>query len=383
MNGSMTHLVRPVFILFYISLFSIAKQVRAQEIHFNIQKIPFSYRGSYFVVSDIDSLPSWAIKEPAKGIFIRNVSRRNWYEKMIQVEVMDGDELLQSEVIATPEKLTLQTPKGSVEFCYENASILRIRAHGIKLRLSDRGSSFIISMNDHQLRMMNGPNGFLWMMTALKGTVISSGDTTDKIRTNELDHFQMNISPDANDTIEVALEEFLSEWSPKAYSWSFDACVEKSKAIFQRWLSAFPAVDKRYKQAQDLAAYQDWSALVAPREVMTTEGMLMSKNWMNEIWSWDHCFNAIALCKSHPDIAWEQMMCIFRHQNKIGSLPDSYDDERELWGIVKTPIHGWALKQMMAAGIVNKKRMEEVYPKLSAWTNFWFRYRDPDGNGLP
>ena len=379
----MTYYMRHVFVLWLVMLFLTAENACAQNIHFNIQKIPFSYRGSYVVVSCIDSLPSWAIKEPAKGIFIRNVSRRNWYEKMIQVEVPDGDQLLQPEVIATPEKLTLQTPKGSVEFCYENASILRIRAHGVRLRLSPRGSSFVIPMNDHHVRMMNGPNGFLWMITALKGNETSSGDTANAIRPNELDHFQMNFSPDANGNIEVALEELLSEWSPKIYSSSFEACVEKSKATFQHWLSRFPVVDERYKQAQELAAYQDWSALVAPREVMTTEGMLMSKNWMNEIWSWDHCFNAVALCKSHPDVAWEQMMCVFRHQNKIGSLPDSYDDERELWGIVKNPIHGWALKQMMAAGRVNKKQMEEIYPKLSAWTDFWFQYRDPDGNGLP
>jgi len=369
-------------LLFIVSLASI-KNVSAQQINFDIQKIPFSYRGSYFVISKIDSLPSWSIKEPAKGIFIRNISHRNWFEKMIKVEILNGNQVQEPEIIATPATLILKTLKGNVEFCFENENVLRIKAQGVRLRLSPRQSSFIIPINKQQLRMMDGPNGFLWMVTSLKGNLISSGDTTNKIRPNDLTNFTMDFYPNSMGTIEAAVEECFSEWSPKPYSSSFEFCVEKSKKTFQDWLTSFPGVTEPYKKAQQIAAYQDWSALVAPRGVMTTEGMLMSKNWMNEIWSWDHCFNAIALSKSHPDIAWEQMMCIFRHQSNIGSLPDSYDDERELWGILKTPIHGWALKQMMAAGIVNVKRMKEIYPKLSAWTNFWFKYRDPDGNRIP
>ena len=36
--------------------------------------------------------------------------------------------------------------------------------------------------------------------------------------------------------------------------------------------------------------------------------MYMSKNWMTNIWSWDNCFNAMALVRHQPELAWDQFM---------------------------------------------------------------------------
>ena len=32
----------------------------------------------------------------------------------------------------------------------------------------------------------------------------------------------------------------------------------------------------------------------------------MSKHWMDKVWSWDHCFNALALAAGQPELAWDQ-----------------------------------------------------------------------------
>ena len=43
--------------------------------------------------------------------------------------------------------------------------------------------------------------------------------------------------------------------------------------------------------------------------------MYMSKNWMTNVWSWDHCFNAMALCRDHPSLAWDQWMIMADFQD--------------------------------------------------------------------
>jgi glycogen debranching enzyme len=108
----------------------------------------------------------------------------------------------------------------------------------------------------------------------------------------------------------------------------------------------------------------------------------MSKNWMHAVWSWDHCFNALGLAGSHPDLAWDQFMLPFDLQTGQGTLPDLFHDNGWLLGFVKPPIHGWALSKLIAAGLVTDTRLEEIYPKLESWTRWWLHYRDDDGDGL-
>jgi glycogen debranching enzyme len=124
--------------------------------------------------------------------------------------------------------------------------------------------------------------------------------------------------------------------------------------------------------------------MVAPLGQIKREVMYMSKNWMNMIWSWDHCFNAMAMAPVDKEVSWNQLMCIFDHQSEIGSLPDGFDDQKEYWGILKTPIHGWALKYMLEHNTwITTEQLNEIYGPLSRWTDFWFTHRDYDGNGIP
>jgi len=112
--------------------------------------------------------------------------------------------------------------------------------------------------------------------------------------------------------------------------------------------------------------------------------MLMSKNWMTQIWSWDHTFNAISLSYHNPDLAWDQLMVIFDHQDRHGALPDSIHDGGMVWNFCKPPTHGWTLQKMMRnPALLTDKRLREIYPKLCLATQWWLTHRDYDGDGLP
>jgi glycogen debranching enzyme len=111
----------------------------------------------------------------------------------------------------------------------------------------------------------------------------------------------------------------------------------------------------------------------------------MSKHWMDKVWSWDHCFNAIALAAGQPRMALDQFLLPFDHQSDSGALPDSVCQWGVLTNFVKPPIHGWALRQLRSrlAEDLDRDTLTDIYVKLSAWSRFWLDHRRPPGQALP
>lgn len=162
------------------------------------------------------------------------------------------------------------------------------------------------------------------------------------------------------------------------------ALAKAHSAACTAFTAALPPSPVRLRAARDLAGLVLWTSLVAPSGHLGREGMLMSKNWMVNIWSWDHCFNAIALAPGHPDLAWDQWVVLFDHQHPSGALPDSLNDRDLVLNFTKPPVHGWALREMLAAGWkLSPARAKQAIRHLEAWTDWWFAHRDDDHDGLP
>jgi glycogen debranching enzyme len=113
--------------------------------------------------------------------------------------------------------------------------------------------------------------------------------------------------------------------------------------------------------------------------------VLMSKHWMDKVWSWDHCFNALALAEGRPALAWDQFQLPFDHQDQAGALPDSVTHSEILYNYVKPPIHGWALNHLRARMPEPLPRAElaAAYRRLERWTRFWLDTRRAPGSALP
>ena len=109
----------------------------------------------------------------------------------------------------------------------------------------------------------------------------------------------------------------------------------------------------------------------------------MSKNWMTNIWSWDHCFVALALEQSLPDLAFEQMQAIFEAQDITGRLPDYINDRYAYWAFTKPPVHGWTFARLrqMRPDAFGPDRMEQVVRWLENQAGFWLS--GPALGGLP
>jgi putative isomerase len=189
---------------------------------------------------------------------------------------------------------------------------------------------------------------------------------------------------DESGNCEFAVETFLSEWTPKNYTISYDDCLNNLKKDFNNWMKAFNQFPDKYASMANTSAYLFWANIVGPESLLTRESIYMSKNWMCNIWSWDHCFNSLVLAGYYPQLAWDQMMVVFNNQNELGALPDMINESRTNWGFLKVPIHGLIIRKMMEKeGAIDIKKLLEIYEPLKKWTNFWFLYRDDDKNGIP
>ena len=180
----------------------------------------------------------------------------------------------------------------------------------------------------------------------------------------------------------AVIEEVPVEWVHKEYHLDYDACQNKTQESFDNFFSSMPKIPEEYKETAKLAAYINWTSIVKKYGLLTRDAMYMSKNWMNRVWSWDHCFNAMALSHGYPEEAWNQFMLIFDYQDKTGLIPDSVNDSSVEYSFSKPPIHGWAFSKMMELMNFTEEQFKKAYNKLSKWTSWWFEYRDNDNDGI-
>lgn len=362
-----------------IITFMATQALGQEQLSIDTRITPFSYRGSYMCFTQFNG------RANAPGtLTLLQISRRSSRIDYFKVEAIKDGKVVETTISATPEQLTLKHPDGQINICYESANIIRFQAKGIGLRLSIADDFFFLPITKDQFRYMSAKNSQRFVLTRLQGkTTLNKIEKKDKKHKAVYGKLQYDLVPEGNRSAEMVIEEYLTEWPPKTYDKAFEDCVSERRAEFGQWVAQRPKSPKEYDSTTQLAMYVNWSCLVKPRGWIKREGMLMSKTWMNGIWSWDHCFNAIATAPVDPQLAWDQLMVVFDNQMSNGVLPDGTFENDLGLGHVKPPIHGWTIRQMMQIeGAVSTEMLREVYPKLVQWTYFWFNFRDDNRDGI-
>lgn len=336
----------------------------------------FSCRGSYLSFTCYRGRDN----KPGDLILMSITHRPQRIDLFSFVALKEGREV-SSTITATPSMLTILTADGEARICFQDPDVFRIQLRNIGLRMKPPQECRLMQVAKNVWRYQAEWTERL-LITSLAGNFISSPAVADKPQ-NLFSSVTFDILPDKNGNGELALEYYLSQSVIKTVFKPFDDCVKDKTMQFNKWLATMPDVADSYKPTLARAAYTNWSSLVYPRENFSREGMLMSKMWMNAIWSWDHCFNAMTLGYSNPQLAFDQLMVVFDKQNKIGALPDDTYEYKSGWGYLKPPIHGWTLRCMMEKSkSITPAMMAEIYQPLVNWTNFYFNYRDDNRNGL-
>lgn len=345
---------------------------------FDLSSVPFSRYGSYMAFSQLAQTGD----QPG-GVYLRSVHGDALRREVCRLEVLHGSAPVPYTVQAEPACLRLKAEAGAVEICLPEANVLRLRGRRVGLRLSflPGNYSFAMPAAGKRWQINSFAHRLSCMLSPLAGQVEVDapwiGDHAEKV--------QISLLPDPDSGVmDCALQEIHSTWVERDYPQPFDACLELVQSEFQDWLEKSPSVPPEYAQTNELAAYVNWCSVVAPLGHLKRPAMFMSKNWMTNVWSWDHCFNAMALVYKQPALAWDQFMVMFDCQDEHGALPDSVNDKAVVWNFCKPPIHGWALKRMLERTVfITPERLQEIYRPLSRWTAWWLNSRDYDRDGIP
>jgi putative isomerase len=351
------------------------------QISLDIAKVPFSRYGSNLVFSEITegNLARLGGTGAVPGVYLRSVLGDQ--HPVFRVELLDGDTPVPFHLEANPSVLRLQATKGRIEICIAQSDQVSFRGQGVSLRLiGEEGALAVPEQADHWEVNSELPIE-KYMLWAIRGHLQMDAPWTGTSNV----HVVATFSPEQEShRVSGEIDTYLSVWTPHQPSEDFDESVKKVEAEYLRWLKKMPAVPIAFGRGAELAAYVDWTSVVKPDGFLDRPAMLMSKNWMASVWSWDHCFNAMALSFKDPELAWQQYMLPFDNQQPTGALPDMINRSSKELNFTKPPIHGWALAWMMQHGGYNDRpHLAQIYKPLSRWTNWFFEYRDSNRDGLP
>jgi hypothetical protein len=158
-------------------------------------------------------------------------------------------------------------------------------------------------------------------------------------------------------------------------------------AVEQEWsafLSKLPPVPPDRRAEAEAAWHVLWCSFVRAEGNLAYDTMFVNKDFMTAVWSWDHCFHALGIARGDFKAGVEQFLLPFTRQDETGKMPDLWKaPDIEFWGITKPPTHGWCLLKLMDIGEIDRATLKWIYPRLVKWTEYWFRERDDDNDGIP
>ena len=343
-------------------------------------QIPWSRSGSYL---SINHLWDWAVSpEKPVGWYLRSVRRAT---EVFRVAALREGQELALTARATPGRLTFAAEGGgTIEFCFADENTLRVRARGCALGLDalmgHYGQAYTVGADCH---LLTGPDSEHFLCRPLRGRLVSDLEWVHTPWNDEVRHVGLRLDGDGGGEAEMLIHGRPRLAALPALPGTFDADADRGDAEFDRFLAAFPPVAPEWAETAARAALCLWVSTVAPEGLLRSPAVLMSKNWMTSVWSWDHCFVALGLARAHPDLAWRQFLLPFEFQDESGLLPDCVNTRQTSWLCTKSPVHGWALRRLLQTGAFGEDHCEEAYGPLSRWAEYWLRERDLDGGGLP
>ena len=350
---------------------------------FSVHDIPFSTYGSWFDISPV-------VAENTYAEDLHLVSHQNGMHAVLRLLPLNPatGERTETRVEAIPGLLGWRSESGQVDLAYEAPDTVRLRGSGLGIgvfaaapTLTPFSGTYFFhdpAANGHVFTSYE--TGRRYRVTVLSGTA----DVAGAQALGGADR-GLAVTAGVDGGWEIVIEELDTSRPPYTSSASFDDIVAAAQGAFADFVDAVAPWRSAATPAAELAAYVVWSATVGPTGLVTRPGVLMSKHWMDKVWSWDHCFNALALAPGRPELAWDQYHLPFDHQDESGALPDSVTHSEVLYNFVKPPIHGWAfghLRRLLPAP-PSRAELTEVYERLERWTGFWLTARRAPGAELP
>ncbi|MEV6879438.1 trehalase family glycosidase [Amycolatopsis sp. NPDC051128] len=344
---------------------------------FSVREIPFSRSGAWFGLS-----PVVGTAEYAEDLHL--VSHRNGLHPILSLVPVDGGHRVAATITADPATLTWAVGDARVSAVFSAVDTLRIAGTGLAMRiaatertLTPFTGTYFFADPEGRVVFTSYETGHRFRLTLVAGRWQVNG--AQELGTAD----RAVVAGGDGGPWEVVIEELTTARTAPESTSDFTTAVTAARADFTGFADAVAPWRDDRAPAAELACYVVWSATVAPGGFVTRPAVLMSKHWMDRVWSWDHCFNALSLARGLPGLAWDQIQVVFDHQDAQGALPDSITHSEVLHNFVKPPIHGWALTRLRDRLPGGLPDAATAYRQLAAWTSFWLDHRRAPGSRLP
>ena len=345
----------------------------------SLQHLPFSSYGSWLSLSPLQHRTDKVDETDTLYLRSHHGTRPGVIKAFLQLKPITK---AASKVQVTPAAVRWSgADGGSVEICYDTPRSLRLRGWGMGLTLTPCYESVLFEQ-EGRLVLNVFEVSRKYVLEALQGGLEARGTWRASAEEHAEQDARITLQPDDTGVWELALHEVQSTFVPEPYR-DFAECRARAEQSFRSWHAATPPAPTKWHDARHVASYLTWSAVVNPEGLLQRPAVLMSKNWMSSVWSWDQCFNALALARLDSKLAWDQMLLMSDFQDEFGCYPDAVNDVEVIYNFTKPPIHGWTVSALLERTQPPEETLQTMYESLSRWTDWWLTYRVLPGEALP
>ena len=351
---------------------------------------PYSRRGSYMAFANdnnglniLGKSNLWLCNSRSLGYAMTSMSSPNVFRQILLQPVV-GEMTAAAFINTTPYEVLLETRKGNLRFCLgEEKLIMAYGTDGLALRITPPAPRFpgpiSIPLLDGTGRRMIEFNMSNLVVTPLVGTM-RVGPAFLEVLPNEGGVLQVAfddcpVDPDLRDIADYP---------------SYDACVDRVKQEFDSFCrQIMPELPKPFDEKRLQALWQTWNMMVGPDDENDYRRPMvkMIHCIFEQAFAWQMPMQAVCL-KRDPMLAWDVFCSCFQFQDRHGRLSDAVP-YRDVPGrpAMKPPVQGMLLLWLMENGVVDaaaptQEEKKWLLERMIRWTEYFFRYRDCDRDGL-
>lgn len=333
---------------------------------FDPHRVPLSRRGSFFCVSWLEEDGAFWLRH------LRGGDERTDLGRLFRLNPLDdGGQPTNGRWTLEPDALSFHAEAGGhLHLAFADADTLALSGTGLGLRLNLQSRHY-----DYAQRLADGAIHLSCARQDLSARIVLGRGQLmldAPWQGQRAEHIELDLWPGAGGLLSASIH--LYRMQPARLDMAdLELARADAMADFAAWLEGTLPVAPDLAPLRRLAAYICWSCVVPAEGRLHYPAMYMSKNWMTNIWSWDHCFNALALGALQPERAWQQMALLFEQQHESGRLPDFLNDLQAYWRFTKPPVHGWTVAQLrrLAPEAWPAARCAQMHDWLAAQARCW------------
>lgn len=299
--------------------------------------------------------------------------------RQVSLELISEGKRLPTVISTTESEVILQSQKGEARFCIaEKSLILGKSTDGLSLQVKPQTGIF----GGTPLDLPNGTWRFSFsddngLLIPRKGTV------------SLLPGGAFLISPDADGVLEFGIEEVAVDPGARpldSYPGYEEAVAAVEKEFDDFCDSLYPSLPSEFDPMRRQALWTTWSLMVDPDGVSTYQHTMvkMMRVIFESAFGWQQAMQAIFLSKN-TRLAWDILQSCFDHQDCNGRIADAISHRSGLGSSMKPPFQGVALDWLMDhcdLSVIPAQEKKYVYERMGKWAEFFFNFRDLDGDGV-